>query len=192
VALYLGVWIFESGLGLPINFNVVFYSGFIGFMGVTTYSWLTNLEHNEYLNVQPINVVQVIKAKLSLYFLLTTSLSTLYVAIITVMRNEIAFFVPALVVALGVNAYIAGVTTYLTGIWTNTMFFDARVLLKFSALVVPPLTLLEILSFYNGHPLVPAAVYEVAVSLLLVTFSIVLFRKLDRWRRTPFSFVYTK
>ena len=192
VALYLGVWIFESGLGLPINFNVVFYSGFIGFMGVTTYSWLTNLEHNEYLNVQPVNVVQVIKAKLSLYFILTTGLSALYVIIIALIRNEAALIAPALVVALGTNAYIAAVTTYLTGIWTNTMFFDARVLLKFSAMVIPPLTLLEILSFYNGHPYVPAAVYEVVVSVFLVACSLGLFKRLDKWRNTPFSFVYNK
>jgi hypothetical protein len=192
VALYLGVWIFESGLGLPINFNVVFYSGFIGFMGITTYSWLTNLEHNEYLNVQPVNVVQVIKAKLSLYFILTTGLSALYVVIIALIRNEAAFISPALVVSLGTTTYIAAVTTYLTGIWTNTMFFDARVLLKFSVMVVPPLTLLEILSFYNGHPFVPAAFYEVIVSGFLVVCSVFLFRRLDKWRNTPFSFVYNK
>ena len=66
LAIYSVSWLFQSGFSIPINFNVIFFSGFVGFMGVMTYSFLTNLEHNEYLNVQPVSVDMVVKAKLAI------------------------------------------------------------------------------------------------------------------------------
>ena len=63
LGVYFIIWLFEHGVGLPLPFNVVSYSGFVGFMGVLTYSWITNMEHNESLNTIPITVHQVIDRK---------------------------------------------------------------------------------------------------------------------------------
>ncbi|MDP2900513.1 MAG: hypothetical protein Q8O47_06050, partial [Candidatus Bathyarchaeota archaeon] len=38
LAVYFISWLFETGLGVQLGFNVIFYSAFVGFMGVMTYS----------------------------------------------------------------------------------------------------------------------------------------------------------
>ncbi|UCH01799.1 MAG: hypothetical protein JSV20_08165, partial [Candidatus Bathyarchaeota archaeon] len=72
LVIYFVTWVFQTGFGAPLYFNVVFFSGFVGFMGVMTYSVLTSIEHNEYLNVMPVTVDRVVKAKLVIYCLITT------------------------------------------------------------------------------------------------------------------------
>ncbi|MCB2172780.1 hypothetical protein KQH65_08590, partial [archaeon] len=85
LAIYFVSWLFQAGFGIPISFNVIFFSGFVGFMGVMTYSFLTNLEHNEYLNVQPVGVDMVVKAKLAIYLILTSGVTVGYVFMIGVL-----------------------------------------------------------------------------------------------------------
>ena len=133
------VSLFEISLGIEIDYNVIFYGSMIGFFGVMTYSWLNNFETNEFLNYQPVAVDMVIKAKLILYFLLTGCLSLAYVIGISVIRNEIDLLPLAVLIALVTNIYVVGVTARLTGLKTNTMLFDAKVLSKFFVLVTPPL-----------------------------------------------------
>jgi len=89
LAVYLMSWVFESGVGVDLGFNVVFYSGFVGFMGVMTYSFITNLEHNEYLNIQPVSVDRVVKGKLAVYFALTAGVTALYVVGLGVMKHQL-------------------------------------------------------------------------------------------------------
>jgi hypothetical protein len=91
VVIYAMVWLLGEGLGVPIYFNVVFYGGFVGFLGVTVYSWINNLECNEFLNVQPVGVNDVVSAKLILYFALTFSISTCYVVAIGFLNGELGF-----------------------------------------------------------------------------------------------------
>jgi hypothetical protein len=190
LALYIGIWLFESAIGLPISFNVVFYSGFIGFLGITSYSWLNNLEHNEYLNVQPVTVDQVVKAKLILYFLLTSGITAGYVTLIAVLKNEVSLLLPGLFVAFSTSFYVVAVTSYLTGLWTNTMFFDAKVLLKFAAVVVPPLSAIEIGSFMLFSKYRFAFVMEIGVSLLLFVVAVqILMRLPKKWGNVNFTFV---
>jgi hypothetical protein len=189
LSLYIGVWLFESAVQLPISFNVVFYSGFIGFMGITSYSWLNNLEHNEYLNLQPVTVDQVVKAKLVLYFLLTTGITLGYVILIAVLKNEVCLLLPGLVVAFSTSLYVVAVTSYLTGLWTNTMFFDVKILLKFAAVVVPPLSAIEICSFMFFNKYRFALSMEIGISLLLIVVSVlVLMRLPQRWGKVNFMY----
>ena len=52
-----------------------------------TYSFLTNLEHNEYLNVQPVSVDMVVRAKLAVYFILTSGVTVGYVLLIGFLKG---------------------------------------------------------------------------------------------------------
>lgn len=190
LAIYGISWVFEAGVGVSLGFNVVFYSGFVGFMGVMTYSFLTNLEHNEYLNVQPVSVDMVVKAKLVIYFLLTAGVSAAYVVGIGVLKSQLHLVPLGLLLAAATSVYVVGVTSYLTGLWTNTMFFDARVILKFCAAVVPPMIVAEIAALLT--PVWPAQATQVvvAVSLLLLLASAPLFRRMERrWSGASFSFI---
>jgi len=190
LAIYGMSWVFEAGVGVSLGFNVVFYSGFVGFMGVMTYSFLTNLEHNEYLNVQPVSVDMVVKAKLVLYFMLTAGVSASYVVGIGVLKDQLDLVPLGLLLAAATSVYVVGVTSYLTGLWTNTMFFDARVILKFCAAVVPPMIVVEVAALLTPVWPVQATQVVVAVSLLLLLASAPLLRRMEhRWVVAPFSFV---
>jgi len=190
LAIYGMSWVFEAGVGVSLGFNVVFYSGFVGFMGVMTYSFLTNLEHNEYLNVQPVSVDMVVKAKLILYFIVTGGVSAAYVVGIGVLKSQLHLVPLGLLLAAATSVYVVGVTSYLTGLWTNTMFFDARVILRFCAAVVPPMIVAEIAALLT--PVWPAQATQVvvAVSLLLLLASAPLLKRMERrWATVSFSFV---
>jgi hypothetical protein len=190
LAVYGMSWVFEAGVGVSLGFNVVFYSGFVGFMGVMTYSFRTNLEHNEYLNVQPVSVDMVVKAKLVLYFAVTGGVSLAYVVGIGLLKGQLSLVPLGLLLAGATSVYVAGVTSYLTGLWTNTMFFDARVILKFCAAVVPPMIVAEIAALLTPVWPVQATRVVVAVSLLLLLASAPLLRGMERrWSGASFSFV---
>jgi len=189
LAIYVLIWIFESGMGVPLSFNAVFYGGMVGFMGVMTYSWITNLEPNEFLNVQPVSVDQVIKAKLILYFLLTAGVSVGYVVVIAFLNHELDLLLPALLVAGATTIYVAAVTSRLTGLWTNTMLFDAKVLGKFSGAIIPPLILIMIASFWIRSNALVALLLEVLVSVVLLAVSVPIFKDVKaRWEKESFSF----
>jgi hypothetical protein len=190
VAVYFIGWVFEKGFGIPLGFNAVFYSTLVGFLGVLTYSSLTSIEHNEYLNVMPVSVDSLVKAKLVIYFLITSGITLAYVVFIGLLRGEIILIAPSLIVAVCNSIYVVAVTAYLTGLWTNTMFFGAKTILKFSLLVMPPLIVIEI-----GTLMIPF-VAETAMLLIVAACSIesavsayLLLRLKKKWDNASFSFI---
>ena len=192
LGVYAVVWLFEAGIGIPLPFNVVSYSGFVGLVGVMTYSWITNVEHNESLNSMPVSVDMVVEAKVSLYLLLAAGVSACYVILIGLARSEANLVPLGLLVAGATSVYAVAVTAYLTGLWTNTMFFDARVLVKFSVAVVPPLTAIEVASLLMGSGAFPAVGLTVAVALIQLALSIPIIRGMrGMWESKPFSFAIT-
>ncbi len=189
---YAVVWLFEAGIGIPLPFNVVSYSGFVGLVGVMTYSWITNVEHNECLNSMPVGVDRVIEAKVALYLLVTAGISAGYVILIGLVRKELNLIPLGLLVAGATSVYAVTVTAYLTGLWTNTMFFDVKVLTKFSAAVVPPLIIIEMASLLMRGGTFPSFSLTVSVSLIQIALSFPIFRGTKgRWEKTPFSFATT-
>ena len=192
LTVYFISWIFENSFGIPIELNVVFFSAFIGFMGVITYSSLTGMEHNEYLNVMPVSVDSLIKAKLAIYFLLTSGVTAGYVGVIGFLKGEIYLVPQSLLVAACTSIFVAAVTAYLTGLWTNTMFFGAKTILKFTGLVVPLLTVNEvgamIITYRPGLAVVMIS-FSSAMELLA---SIFLFIRLGKkWGGASFSYIST-
>ena len=188
LGIYFIVSLFEISLGVEIDYNVIFYGSMIGFFGVMTYSWLNNFETNEFLNYQPVAVDMVIKAKLILYFLLTGCLSLVYVIGISVIRNEINLLPLAVLIALVTNIYVVGVTARLTGLKTNTMLFDAKVLSKFFVIVTPPLILIVIVSFsIRFDYLISLAILLVTLITLLVMSKFIFDTIPKRWRNERFG-----
>lgn len=192
LAIYAVSWLFQSGFGIPINFNVIFYSGFVGFMGVMTYSFLTNLEHNEYLNVQPVSVDMVVKAKLAVYIIITSGITFIYVLLIGLLKNQLNLVPMGLIVSTSTSIFVVAVTAYLTGLWTNTMFFGAKTIIKFTAIVVPPLTLVEATAMLLPiRPILASQIIYSTSSILLLIAAILFSRLEKRWRGTSFSYVST-
>lgn len=90
------------------------------------------------------------------------------------------------------RAFVVAVTAYLTGLWTNTMFFGAKTLLKFTAIVVPPLTVIEIASMMmQFKPTLAVQVIYGSSIFLLATAGVIFSRLPNKWRDTTFSYVST-
>ena len=137
----------NHGLNIPVGFNAVFYGAMVGFFGVLLYSWMTNIDLNDYYETLPVRVPQVIRSKLMAFFLLTTGVSTLFVVGISILNQEVELLWLALVVLYCTSAYMILATAYLTGLNTNSFFFNPTVLTKFTAISLLPDLLLTILSF---------------------------------------------
>ena len=81
------------------------------------------------------------------FFLLTTGVSTLFVISISLLNDEVELLWLALVVLYCTTAYMILATAYLTGLNTNSFFFNPTILTKFTAISLLPDLLLTILSF---------------------------------------------
>ncbi len=186
---YFIVWLFEAGVGIPLPLNIVSYSGFVGLMGVMAYSWITNVESNESLNAMPVTVDQIVGAKVALNLILTTGISGGFVILIGLLKGEAGLIPLGLLVAASTSIYTVGVTARLTGLWTNTMFFDVWVLLRFSAGVVPLLTAIELASMFIGSATLRAVCTVLAISLIQLALAVPIYRSLkQKWEREPFSY----
>ena len=188
LGVYAIIWLFRTGMGVPLDFNVVFYGGILGFLGLMTYSWLTNIEPNEFLNVQPVGVDEVIRAKLVLYFLLTTPISLGYLIVIGTLNGEYRFLPIAAIVGMSTMVYVAAVISSMTGLRANTMLFDPKVLGKFSAAIVPPLIVITFASFLlHREPLLAGGLMVTLSVTLLVASKLLLDGLTRRWSGSQFG-----
>lgn len=181
-------WFVTQGLQVPVGFNTVFYAAMIGFIGVFMYSWLNNLDLQESLNLLPLRVPDVIRARLVVFFLLTSGISTAFVIGIALVNGEPELLPLALVVMAVTAAYMVVMTAYLTGLRTNSILFDATVLLQFSVLSFLPDTALTILSFgLQGGPGYTAIALLIVLSVLLGA-TWLFYRGLEtKWGRASFA-----
>jgi hypothetical protein len=192
VAVYFISWVFENGFGIPLGFNVVFFSTLVGFMGVLTYSFLTSIEHNEFLNVLPVSVDQLVRAKLVVYFLLTSGVTVAYVMLIGFLKGEMILVPQSLLVAACNSVFVVAVTAYLTGLWTNTMFFGAKTILAFTLMIMPLLTIIEMGALILPYLVTFATLLITIASVIELLASAFLFTRLKRrWGSASFSYIST-
>jgi len=189
LGVYLIVWLIETGTGLPLPFNTVSYSSFVGFMGVLTYSWITNMEQNESLNSLPINVVDVIKAKFILHLILTSGISSGCILLIAIARKETSMMLLSLIVAVANAVYAGAITAKLSGLWTNTMFFNVGVISRFAAAVIPPLLVMELSSLRIWYLDSTTIFTIITVALLQIGAAVKILKGLkQKWEGVHFTF----
>ena len=63
----------------PIPINLLSYAPFLGFFGFNFYSWLTILDSPEFMNGLPVKVPQLIRAKVLVYFIITSWISLIFI-----------------------------------------------------------------------------------------------------------------
>ena len=170
----------NHGLNIPVGFNAVFYGAMVGFFGVLLYSWMTNTDLNDYYETLPVRVPQVIRTKLLAFFLLTTGVSTLFVISISLLNDEVELLWLALVVLYCTTAYMILATAYLTGLNTNSFFFNPTILTKFTAISLLPDLLLTILSFSLQGGALWAFAGILGVCGLLLLLSLYFLRGIER------------
>lgn len=181
-------WYINHGLNIPVGFNAVFYGAMVGFFGVLMYTWITNTDLNDYYETLPVRVPQVIRSKLTAFFILTTGVSTLFVIVISMLNDEWQLLWLALIVLYCTSVYMILATAYLTGLNANSFFFNPTVLTKFTVISLLPDLLLTVLSFslQSGAWWSFTGILVVCGVLLLI--SLYFYRGIDRkWGRSSFT-----
>jgi hypothetical protein len=182
-------WFVNIGLNVPVQFNIIFYGGMVGFFGLLIYSWQNNTDVIEFYQVLPITVPQVIKSKIIVFALVTTGMSTSFVIIMAYIHNEFMLLGWALLVMFITSFYIVTAVAYLTGLRTNTYLFNISVLVKFVILVSLPLFCLTILSFTLTINYMVSLISITIICIILFSGTYVLFIGINKkWSREEFTF----
>jgi len=182
-------WFLGSVLPLTLHFNLIFYAAMIGFFGVSIYGWLNLLDTTGFYEVLPVKVTQIVRTKLILFTILAFAMSTVFLIVLGFMQSELELLWIALIVAYSTTAYTVTSTAYLTGLRTNSYLFDPKILGKFSAIVIPPLIVLTILSLYYPNSPLISAVIMLVISGMLALATLLAFGKIEKkWKGESFSF----
>ncbi len=134
----------------PIPFNLLSYAPFLGFFGFNFYSWLNAVDSPDFLNGLPVRVPQLLRAKIIVYFLMTTWISVIFLVLMAWMLNQWAGLLPALLVMVANSVYIVALCALLMGLRPNKAIFDTSVMAIFWVATVIPLVSLFLLSFTQG------------------------------------------
>ncbi|WP_128694411.1 hypothetical protein [Methanoculleus taiwanensis] len=168
-------------IGLP--FTTVFYAVIIGFFASLVYGWLNNIDNNANYRILPVTMTDVIKAKLILFVVLNTVISVIYLCLIALSRGELALLPVSLFTMFMVSGYTGVLTAYMTGIFTNSLMFDYRVMTVYALAVAPALIVLIVLSFSPDMLLA-----ELGLSALLGIAAYLLLGRIDKkWGRVEFQ-----
>jgi hypothetical protein len=138
----------SDGEAIALPFDTVFYAIIIGFFGSLVYGWLNNLDNNGSYRMLPVTMPDVIKAKLILFVILNTAVSVVYLGLISLTRGELWPLLPVgLYTMFMVSGYTGVLTAYMTGVFTNSLMFDYKVMTIYSLAVAPALIVLIVMSF---------------------------------------------
>ena len=181
-------WCLDKGLPIQIDFNTIFYGVMIGFFGTMLYSWLNSIDTPHFYATLPIQVSDVIRARLFLFGTITWWIPLVFMAIISYMSDELSLLPIGLIVMITVGIYIVNYTAMSTGLKTNSALFDAFVFIKFFLISVPPMIAMTILSLAINHRpstiLVALSVICGILSLLSLTF----YKRIDsKWLNESFD-----
>ena len=134
----------------PIPINLLSYAPFLGFFGFNFYSWLTILDSPEFMNGLPVRVPQLIRAKVLVYFLITSWISLIFIILMAWRLNEWGSLPTSIIVMFANSIYIVALTAFLMGLRPNKAIFDASIMIWFWVGTVLPLLGLFLLSFTQG------------------------------------------
>ncbi|MDD3070179.1 MAG: hypothetical protein PHX88_03175 [Methanoculleus horonobensis] len=160
---------------------LVVFAVLLGVISATIYNWLTEFDSFTSYAFLPVEVSEVIDAKLKSYAL--ANLLPLGVLVLAAATSGAAgTFLPALAAFASVSAYTLAVTLYLTGLHPNVMLYHAWVFLRYLLAISPALLLLIFVSIVD-----PA---YAALSLLLVAPAVFLLargrKKWQAWEMPQF------
>ena len=149
IVLLMMAWLVDFAQA-PIPINLLSYAPFLGFFGFNFYSWLTALDSPEHMNGLPLSVPQLIRAKVTVYFLATTWISIIFLCLMAWRLDEWAVLPVGLIVMIANSIYIVCLTAFLMGLAPNKAIFDAKIMTWFWIGTVIPLLALFLLSFTQG------------------------------------------
>ena len=141
---------FATNGDMPIPINLLSYAPFLGFFGFNFYSWLNAVDSPDFLNGLPVRVPQLLRAKIIVYFLMTTWISVLFLILMAHLLDQWVGLLPALLVMFANSVYIVALSGLLMGLRPNKAIFDTQIMAIFWVATVLPLVSLFLLSFTQG------------------------------------------
>jgi len=181
-------WFLDKGLPIQIDFNTIFYGVMIGFFGTMLYSWLNSIDTPHFYSTLPIQVSDVIRARLFLFGTITWWIPLIFMALISYMSNELSLLPIGLIVMITVGIYIVNYTAMSTGLKTNSALFDAFVFIKFFLISVPPMIAMTILSLAINHRPSTILVALSVICGILSLLSLIFYKGIDnKWDAESFD-----
>tara|TARA_B100001029_G_scaffold71046_1_gene57882 strand:- start:16556 stop:17968 length:1413 start_codon:yes stop_codon:yes gene_type:complete len=181
-------WFLDKGLPIQIDFNTIFYGVMIGFFGTMLYSWLNSIDTPHFYSTLPVNVSDIIRARLFLFGTITWWIPLIFMALISYMSDELNLLPIGLIVMITVGIYIVNYTAMSTGLKTNSALFDAFVFLKFFLISVPPMIAMTILSLAINHKPSTILVALSAICGILSLLSLTFYKRIDiKWENKSFD-----
>jgi small-conductance mechanosensitive channel len=93
--------------------------------------------------------------------------------------KELLFSIPLLLVAV---PYMAYVTAYLTGLWTNTLLLDSSVFVRYMVFTVLPLMFSMMLSLLMTSAFIPSVIGLAVIMIIGAAATTIISRKIrTRW-----------
>lgn len=153
---------------------LVVFAVLLGVLSATIYNWLTEFDSFTSYAFLPVEVSEVIDAKLKAYAL--ANLLPLAVLVIAAATTgwTVAFF-PALAAFVSISAYTLAVTVYLCGLHPNVMLYSAGVFIRYILAISPALLLLIFASILDPG-------YAFLSLLLVAPAALLLSRARKKWQ----------
>ena len=164
-------WFLDRGLPLEVEFNTIFWGVMVGFFGTMLYSWLNTMDDSSFYATLPLQVPDLVRARLVLFGTVTWWIPALFMGLIALLSRELRLLPLAIFVMAAVGLYIVSYTAWITGLRTNSSLYDATIFARFFLVSVPPMVLLAILSMAleQALPVVMVALSFTCLVLLLAT-----------------------
>lgn len=153
---------------------LVVFAVLLGVISATIYNWLTEFDSFTSYSFLPVEVSEVIDAKLKSYGL-ANFLPAAVLVVAAATTGGAGTFLPAFAAFLSVSAYTLAVTVYLTGLHPNVMLYSAGVFLRYLLAISPALLLLIFASILDPG-------YAALSLLLFLPAALLLSRGRTKWQ----------
>jgi hypothetical protein len=142
----------------------------LGLSAFTTYNWLTQFDDLDEYRLYPLDVADVLRAKRRAFLLVSVPTGVGFYALAVAWQSPTVWDALAgLVVHVGLQVYLFGVTVYLAGFSPNEFLFDTVLFAAFTLAVAGPVVPIVVAGFVvsAGTPAVLAGIAVGGVVLAL-------------------------
>jgi hypothetical protein len=168
---------------VPFGFNGIFFSVMVSIFTVSIYNGLVSLDSLDFDQTIPLDVPTLVRAKIRLHLLFALPIWAVITIIICIVMGDWMGIAVGLPVGLVTVVYMGYATAYLTGLWTNSMLFDASIFLRYVTFTILPVLYATILSYTIQKVPIPS-IGALVIYVILVIFAIAMIdRGIDeRWK----------
>jgi hypothetical protein len=168
---------------VPFGFNGIFFSVMVSIFTVSIYNGLVSLDNLDFDQTLPLDAPMVIRAKVRLHLMIALPVWAIITVLISIFMGDALGIAIGLPVGLVTVVYMGYATAYLTGLWTNSMLFDASIFLRYIVFTLLPVLYATILSYtIQKVPLPTVGALMIYVALVILAIALIN-RGIDkRWR----------